>query len=170
MNKHIFLSYSHQDGDSMHQLREDLTTLGATIWTDERLVIGTPSWKKAVEQALDDAIAVVVLLSPSAKVSIWVEEEVNYAKLHEIPILPVLIRGEEIDAIPFGLTGAQLIDLRNSNTYLENLKRLKQAILSMRSRAQRGESPHDAMDRVETSTAQTYSQHSYLLSPVLSVN
>jgi hypothetical protein len=110
--KHIFLSYSRADSEMMRRVRDTLTGEGLAVWTDESLTPGTPSWQSALENALDGAGCVVVLLSPDARKSQWVANELSYASAHGVVIFPALIRGEEKDSVPLQLINAQRVDLR----------------------------------------------------------
>ncbi len=113
---HIFLSYSRRDTDMMQRLRDDLRRAQLAVWTDENLKPGTPSWKQAIESALDAAGCVVVILSPDAKGSKWVKEELNYAENQELRIFPVLVAGDEKSAVPFGFSASQWVDIRDLET------------------------------------------------------
>lgn len=114
---HIFLSYSRRDTDMMQRLRDDLRRAQLAVWTDENLKPGTPSWKQAIESALDAAGCVVVILSPDAKGSKWVKEELNYAENQGLRIFPVLVAGDEKSAVPFGFSASQWVDIRDLETY-----------------------------------------------------
>jgi pSer/pThr/pTyr-binding forkhead associated (FHA) protein len=109
----VFISYNHNDRAHMHVIRDGLIAAGLTTWTDENLEPGTPNWRKEVQAAIENAGCVVVILSPEAKDSAWVGEELDYARVHKRRIFTVLIRGDESNAIPFGLTGVQWVDLRD---------------------------------------------------------
>lgn len=110
--KHIFLSYSRTDSDMMKRLRDTLSDEGLPIWTDESLTPGTPSWQSAIEEALENAGGVVVLLSPDARKSQWVANELSFASAQGVSIFPVLVRGEEKDSVPLQLANTQRVDLR----------------------------------------------------------
>jgi hypothetical protein len=113
MNEHsVFISYSRSNIDFMRRLRDDLTAAGIAIWTDENLTPGASSWKDAIEAALNNSESVIVLMSPEAKKSEWVEREIDYARLLNRRIIPVLIAGDATSAIPFELINAQLVDMR----------------------------------------------------------
>lgn len=109
----VFISYSHHDRSLMHVVREGLVAQGFSVFTDENLEPGSPSWRRDVQTALERAGCVVAILSPEAKASEWVEEELNYAKIRRVRVFTVLVRGDEANAIPFGLTGVQWIDMRS---------------------------------------------------------
>lgn len=96
--------------------------VGLSVWTDEGIEPGTPLWKDSIEEAIENAGCVVVLLSPDAKKSIWVKRELEYSGVQNLTIFPVMVRGEENSAIPFALIGAQFIDIRSS--YEKNLQGL----------------------------------------------
>lgn len=109
----VFVSYSRKDRDNMHLIRAALLTSGLTVWSDESLEPGTPHWKQDVQLAIEGAGCVVAILSPDAKTSEWVGEELSYARIRKLRIFTVLVRGDESNAIPFGLTGVQWIDMRS---------------------------------------------------------
>ncbi len=96
----------------MHRLGDSFRTYGLTVWTDEGIEPGTPSWKLSLEKAIRDSACLVVILSPDAAQSRWVREEIDFAESQKKPIFPVLARGERADAIPFGLSSAQFVDVR----------------------------------------------------------
>ncbi len=110
--RHIFLSYSRKDIDAMSRVRDTLRAEGFTVWTDENLTPGTPQWDRAIQNAIANASAVVVLLSPSSNASEWVANEVAYARTHNVRIFPILIRGEERESVPINLIRVQRIDIR----------------------------------------------------------
>ncbi len=113
MRHHVFLSYSHKDTEAMRHVRDDLRAEGLAVWNDENLTPGTPSWKNAIEQAIENTGCLVVILSPDAKGSEWIEREMDYARACGVPILPVLAGGDERSAIPFELINVQLVDIRS---------------------------------------------------------
>jgi Domain of unknown function (DUF4268)/TIR domain len=124
--KHIFLSYSREDSAMMRRVRDVLRDEGFVVWTDESLTPGTASWKLAIEQAIEAAGALLVLLSPTAKRSEWVNNELGYARTHDVSIFPVLVVGEDKDAVPLALINAQRVDLRTR--FLSEMQALVDAL------------------------------------------
>jgi hypothetical protein len=110
---HVFLSYSRRDLRTMQRVRDDLLANGLSVWTDEGIHPGTVSWKESIERAIRGAGMLLVLLSPDANDSTWVQREIDYAEVQGIAVLPILVRGEPRDSIPFALAGAQFVDLRS---------------------------------------------------------
>ncbi len=112
-SRHVFLSYSRRDAAFMRRVCDDLSAEGLTVWTDETgLEPGTPDWEAAIDEALERAGCMVVLLSPEAKESRWVGIETARAEARGTPIIPVLLHGEALDAVPLRLTNYQRIDAR----------------------------------------------------------
>ncbi|MBZ0288573.1 MAG: DUF4268 domain-containing protein [Anaerolineae bacterium] len=109
---HLFLSYSRKDTDIMLRVRDALRAEGLSVWTDENLTPGTPQWNKEIQNAIANAAGIVVLLSPSSNESKWVANEIAYAGSHNLPVFPILIRGEEKDSVPIELIRVQRIDIR----------------------------------------------------------
>jgi TIR domain len=123
----IFLSYSRKDADIMLSVKSDLQREGFNIWVDETdLELGTPAWEAEIQDALERSSCLVVLMSPDSKRSIWVLRELSYAERRGIRIFPVLVRGEELDAVPFRLSSTMWVDARSD--YLRALQRLVIAV------------------------------------------
>lgn len=108
----VFLSYSRRDIEFMRRVRNYLSSIGITVWTDESLEPGTPTWTFAIDQEIRRASAMVVVLSPDAKASPWVENEVALAQTCGTRIFPLLARGDESTAISFRLIAYQYVDAR----------------------------------------------------------
>lgn len=124
MKHHVFLSYSRKDSDVMQRVRRDLNATGLLVWTDEGIEPGTRSWKQAIEGAIIDAGCLVCILSPDAKVSTWVQAELDHAELHGKPVFLILARGDERSAIPFGFAAFQWVDIRADGQYTAGMERL----------------------------------------------
>jgi hypothetical protein len=108
----VFMSYSRTDAEVMRHVSDDLRKHSFIVWNDEALEPGTPSWKDAIEAAIEGSKTVVALLSPDAKKSEWIERELDYARAQNVPIIPVIVRGETQNAVPFELITVQRADIR----------------------------------------------------------
>ena len=108
----IFLSYSRLDRTPMRIVYDVLRKAGFSVWIDEGLEPGMPSWIEAIEEALEQAQAMVVLLSPHAKASTWVRREISYAQAQQRHVFPLLIDGDQGTAVPLNLSEAHWIDGR----------------------------------------------------------
>jgi hypothetical protein len=120
LKQHIFISYSRMDQEIMQKVIADLKKDGLNVWVDqEGLEVGTRSWKKAIEKAIDEASCIVVILSPDAKQSEWVSAELDYGQTQGKAIFPILAKGNKSNAVPFGFTLMQWIDVANKDYHLE---------------------------------------------------
>ncbi len=91
MTDQIFISYSKKDSDFAHRLAGDLEAAGFITWLDRQSIRGGKEWRKAIEEGLISADAVVVVLSNSAIESPWVNHEGSLAVGREKHIIPVRI-------------------------------------------------------------------------------
>jgi CheY-like chemotaxis protein len=109
---HVFLSYSRKDDVLMRRVGDYLKNQSFIVWVDEEgLEPGTRSWRRTVQDAIDGAGCLAVILSPDAKESPWVEAELAYAEAQSKTIFPILARGDKSNAVPFGYNLAQWIDI-----------------------------------------------------------
>jgi hypothetical protein len=93
---------------------------------DDTLEPGTPAWERAISAAIRSTGCLVVILSPDAEQLTWVGRELAMAETLEKRIFPILMRGNERDAIPFRLMSHQWVDARNN--YQEAFGRLLAAL------------------------------------------
>jgi predicted regulator of Ras-like GTPase activity (Roadblock/LC7/MglB family) len=126
--KHIFISYSRKNIEWMHKVKTDLESKAFETWTDEELTPGTRAWKLAIQNAIENAGAMVVLMSPDAKASEWVDREVEYARIRNVRIFPLLAIGEPGDAVPLELVNSQWVDVSRPDKYSAGIERLVLAL------------------------------------------
>ena len=91
---HIFISYSHKDTTYAHGLADHLQSMGFDIWIDERLDYGS-QWPHEIQRQLDSCEAFLLIMSPRAFASDWVQSELQRAKRKLKPIFPLLLEGNE---------------------------------------------------------------------------
>lgn len=91
---HVFISYSRADADFVRYLKSLLEEAGLTVWVDEARLSASARWWKTIEQNIDMCGAFVVVMSPEAAESDWVEREILRAEAKKAPIYPVLYRGD----------------------------------------------------------------------------
>ena len=107
----VFLSYAHKDNHYRKQVQKALEKRGLSVWVDDRGISPGTIWQEAVQEAIDNACVVVVILSPDAKESRYVNRELNYADNQKKPIFPILARGNSKNAVPFVLSGIQYVNI-----------------------------------------------------------
>lgn len=128
MPQQIFLSYSRSDTLIMQRVRDQFQETGLTVWTDEKIQLGTPSWKLSIETAILESNCLMVILSPDANRSKWVREEINFAENHKKKIYTILAIGDEQSSVPFGYSTSQWIDIRDQSRFDTEISRLITAI------------------------------------------
>jgi len=74
----LFLSRSHADREIAREMGSRLSAAGFNVWEDDQVVPGE-NWALAVGRALEEADAMIVLLSPDAMASEAVSREIEYA-------------------------------------------------------------------------------------------
>ncbi|MBN1121862.1 MAG: SUMF1/EgtB/PvdO family nonheme iron enzyme [Anaerolineae bacterium] len=109
----LFVSYSRDDTLAMNVIRDNLRKLGFNLWIDlEHLPPGAEQWMCSIKHAVGESDGMLVLCSPSAEKSEWVNREIHMAQTAGKPVIPVLIAGEEWESIPAALMGNQYCDMR----------------------------------------------------------
>jgi hypothetical protein len=74
-------------------LAEHLRSAGLQVWFSDLIEYGT-QWPREIEEKLDGASALVLVVTPNAKESDWVHRELNRALRTEKLVLPVLLEGD----------------------------------------------------------------------------
>jgi adenylate cyclase len=102
----IFLSYAREDVETARKLASVLTEAGQTVWWD-RHVHGGANFSNEIERELKDADTVMVLWSPAAIASAWVQDEAAEGR-DSGRLVPVILDGVKP---PLGFRQLQCIDL-----------------------------------------------------------
>jgi hypothetical protein len=97
----IFVSHSSADKQFARRLVEDLEGLGHTVWLDEHALKVGDCIIGGIEEGLQSADHVIVVLSPNASRSRWVEQEWKATFWDEITsgntvVLPVLMQDSDV--------------------------------------------------------------------------
>src|SRR5215213_9343133 len=104
----IFISYATPDRDAARAIAGALETYGWPVWWD-RLIPAGKAWREAIDKALGEAGCVLVLWSPAANRSEWVQDEAAEARKRRV-LIPVRIAGDAEP--PLGFRAIQAADLR----------------------------------------------------------
>src|SRR6266508_4393337 len=86
----IFVSYSKKDGDLARRVASDLVNSSFRVWIDLSLQIGD-EWEDTIEQKIEEADTMIVLLSRNALNSKWVMYETSKAYAKDKKLYPILI-------------------------------------------------------------------------------
>jgi hypothetical protein len=110
----VFLSYAADDRAAAEKLAEGLRGQSLGVWTDALLGPGE-NYAASVARALEEADAIVVLLTPRSVESEWVRWEIGYAlssKRFESRLIPVVIgdeRGAWLSKAPWVLKKLHMV-------------------------------------------------------------
>lgn len=107
---HIFISYKRDDQNYAHKLAGWLIDQGFQVWIDDTIEPGE-NWQQSIFQAIKDCAAMIVIMTPEAEASLWVQREVALAEKWDKPVFPLLLEGENWPS--FVLT--QYVDVRNDH-------------------------------------------------------
>lgn len=124
----IFISYSHADQDFSHRLARRLVAEKANVWVDEWELHVGDSITRRIEDALEDASALIVVLSQASVESEWVRRELSAGLIRELEerrVVVLLVLLEDCD-IPLFLRDKKYADFRGS--YDEGWKDVKEAV------------------------------------------
>ncbi len=86
----IFVSHSHQDNQWCWCFVQTLQQAGYDIWYDEVGLGGGAQWVATIEHELQSREIFIVILSPDAMASQWVQKEIQLAQVTGRQIVPVL--------------------------------------------------------------------------------
>ena len=112
----VFISYSSADELLARRLAQTLEGEGLRVW-DAREVLPGENWAAKAGEALKEAEAMIVLLTPDALRSSQVRREIEYALGKEDfsgRLFPVLVGPESVltdEAVPWILRNLQMIHL-----------------------------------------------------------
>jgi hypothetical protein len=110
----IFISYSQSDQEEAKRLVAALRATDIVGWLDAADIAAGASIPSAIRNALLQSSAMVVLLSPSALQSNWVQFEIGAAEALGKKIIPVIISGGLAESgLPEILKDRKVIDARN---------------------------------------------------------
>jgi hypothetical protein len=111
--KQVFISHASKDANFAHRLADDLKRLGIRVWIAPESIRPGEGWVKAIERGMGESSHVVLVLTPAALESKWVEKETEVAIAQEreghIQIFPLDVEPCEI---PLLLKSYQMISFR----------------------------------------------------------
>lgn len=110
----IFISYAHSDQPIAERILSELRHVSVEGWRDAADLAAGNAISTSLLKALRRSSAIVVLLSPKSLASKWLLFEVGAAQGLGKRIIPVIIKGEDIErSIPEPLQGFRWLDARN---------------------------------------------------------
>lgn len=86
----VFISYSRDDRAYVEKLARYLDTVGVPTWWDYRIAPGV-RFPTEIQDRIDSCAAFVVVLTPTAVASDWVQDELHYALHQNKAVLPLVL-------------------------------------------------------------------------------
>lgn len=108
--KRVFISYSRTDEKFARQLAVVLAQAGADVWIDIEDIPPGIKWSTAIQEGLDTADAMLLIVSPHSMSSANVEDEWHYFMDADKPIIPLMLKPTKIH---FQLNRLQWVDFHN---------------------------------------------------------
>jgi uncharacterized membrane protein HdeD (DUF308 family) len=91
---HVFISYSTLNRDYAHRLADKLRDEGFDVWIDNRNLHSSEDWWRSIVLALRSCAAFLVVLTPEADTSRWVQREITLADKYARPVYPLWLSGD----------------------------------------------------------------------------
>jgi hypothetical protein len=128
----LFVSHISEEGDIAALLTKTVEEdfLGLVDFfasTDIHSIGAGADWLKAVEQAINEAAAVIVLCSKASVQRPWVQFELGAAWMKHVPIIPVCHSGMTVDELPMPLSRLHGVELSTPH----GLERLYQTLAGL---------------------------------------
>jgi len=112
----IFISYSHRDAQWCQEFVATLESEGFSVWLDTNSLVPAASFVHQIELELQQRDIYIIILSPEALASEWVQREFELALASNRTILPVLLKPIPIVGQSHGfLSMIQQIDVQGQN-------------------------------------------------------
>lgn len=104
----VFISYSRINENFARRLAADLDRDELDVWIDVEDIPPGTNWSNAVNEGLNSADVMILIMSPASMASKNVEDEWQYFHSQKMPLIPVLI--EPCDNIHYQLARLQYIN------------------------------------------------------------
>jgi TIR domain-containing protein/HEAT repeat protein len=126
---HVFISYAHTDGDFAVALIREIEKAGFTAWVDRERLRAGEDWRQAIDDAIRESFALIVIMTPEAKASEYVTYEWACGWGARVKVIPVLLEATPLHP---RLEALQYLDFTNPkfrpwDTLKQSLNRLRAA-------------------------------------------
>jgi len=92
MEQHVFVSYKHEEEVFSQMLIHQLQAAGFRVWIDTEQLRAGENWREAINYAIKDSFALVLVISPNAQKSEYVTYEWAFAQGAGVKVIPLLLK------------------------------------------------------------------------------
>jgi len=97
MTRRIFISYTTGDEANVNELYDSLSKLeNIEVYIPEWIPKKDDNFNLKVREGLDTSKALIVLMTFNSTNTIWLNQEIGYAAAKNIPIIPIIEQGIDI--------------------------------------------------------------------------
>jgi hypothetical protein len=131
----VFLSYAQTDKTLAKIIVDGLKKAGFDVWEEMNEILPGDNWADKTAKALRESQAMVVLLTPEALQSPYVQHEIGYAlgsKSYKKRLIPVIIGSPDSipeEQIPWILQRFQTVRFPRRGNREESIKQIAQKLL-----------------------------------------
>jgi hypothetical protein len=116
----IYISHSMEDIEIAERISKILKERGYKIWIALEQILPGMRWQSSIEDALNRAAVLLVLVSPNSAESRFVKQEWSYMQSSGKPVIPLIL--DQSTRIPFGL--ADLLHIRLDSDFDQGISKL----------------------------------------------
>jgi len=92
MGQHVFIAYKHEEIPFVDMLIRQVKMAGFEVWVDAERLRAGENWREEINYAIKDAFALVVIITPDAKISEYVTYEWAFAQGAGVKVIPIMLR------------------------------------------------------------------------------
>lgn len=119
----VFISYARIDEGFARQIASLLSKEGLSVWIDVEDIPAGERWSNAIQQGLDKAEVMLLIVTPESMASKNVADEWMYFRDKDKPIIPIILRPAEMH---YRLSSVQWVDFSEPTThFLGNYAKLR---------------------------------------------
>jgi len=91
MGQHVFVAYKHEEKAFVDMLIRQVQMAGFQVWVDAEQLRAGENWREEINFAIKDAFALVVVITPDAKLSEYVTYEWAFAQGAGVKVIPIML-------------------------------------------------------------------------------
>jgi CheY-like chemotaxis protein len=142
----VFISHKREDVDFAENVSSRLERGGFDVWADSNIAAGE-EWRNAIDVAIGNSVALIVIMTPEAKTSEYVTYEWAFAWGIGIKVIPVMLRPTTLHP---RLEALQYLDFTNikSRPWDKLIEEVRAASATRHTRAEGTISPSDRVTNI----------------------